>query len=103
VYQLTVLYNHPEDPATFDKHYDGVHAPLAATMPGLRRFSVSRPAPGPDGSKPAYYLVAVLEFEDEAAFGATMTSPEGQAAQADLANFAQAGFTMLVGPTAVVS
>jgi len=98
VFQLTVLYNHPEDPAAFDKHYDEVHVPLANKLPGLRRYTVARPAPGPDGAQPAYHLVAVLEFDDAAAVGAAMGSPEGQAAQADLGNFAQAGATMLSGP-----
>ena len=46
VFQVTVLYNQPEDPAAFDEHYDGVHAPLAATIPGLERYTVSRPGPG---------------------------------------------------------
>src|SRR3954469_8671629 len=79
VYQLTVLYHHPEDPAAFDKHYDEVHAPLANKLPGLLRYTIPRPVPGPDGSKPAYHLVAVLDFEDEAAFGAGMGSEAGQA------------------------
>jgi uncharacterized protein (TIGR02118 family) len=98
VYQLTVLYHHPEDPAAFDKHYDEVHAPLANKLPGLLRYTISRPVPGPDGSKPAYHLVAVLDFEDEAAFGAGMGSEAGQAAAADMGNFAQAGATLLTGP-----
>jgi uncharacterized protein (TIGR02118 family) len=101
VYQLTVLYNHPEDPASFDKHYNEVHIPLASKLPGLRRYTVTRPVPGPDGSKPAYYLVAVLEFDDEAAVGAAMSSPEGQAANADLGNFAQAGAALLGGPASI--
>lgn len=102
MFQLTALYNHPEDPAAFDKHYDNVHAPLAKKLPGLQRFSVNRPAPGPDGAKPAYHLVAVLEFADEASFGAGMGGPEGQAAVADLENFAGAGVTMLSGESNVV-
>src|ERR1700754_2687689 len=43
IFQLTVLYNHPEDTSTFDRHYDEVHVPLAEKMPGLRRFTLSRP------------------------------------------------------------
>ena len=97
VFQLTALYNHPEDPAAFDKHYDEVHAPLAKKLPGLQRFTVSRPAHGPDGAKPAYHLVAVLEFADAAAFQAGMAGAEGQAAVADMENFAGAGVTMLTG------
>lgn len=97
MYQLTALYNHPADAAAFDKHYDGVHAPLANTLPGLLRYTVSRPATGADGARPDYHLVAVLEFEDEAAFGAGMGSEQGRAAVADLENFAGAGVTMLTG------
>lgn len=101
-FQLTALYNHPEDSAAFDQHYDGTHAPLAATLPGLASFSVSRPGPGPDGSAPAYHLIAVLTFTDEAAFNAGMGGAEGKAAVADLANFAGAGVTMLTGPSDAV-
>ena len=64
MFQLTALYNHPEDAAAFDRHYDTVHAPLAKKIPGVQRFTVSRPAPGPDGAQPPYHLVAVLEFPD---------------------------------------
>jgi uncharacterized protein (TIGR02118 family) len=102
VFQVTVLYNHPEDPAKFDEHYDGVHAPLAATIPGLQRYTVTRPGPGPDGTRPPYYLVAVLEFESEAAHAAGMSAPEGRATGGDLANFAMAGATVMAGPSGSV-
>jgi uncharacterized protein (TIGR02118 family) len=98
LFQLTALYNHPEDAAAFDKHYTEVHAELAKKIPGLQRYTLSHPGPGPDGAAPPYYLVAVLEFEDEAAFGAGMGGPEGQAAVDDLPNFAGAGVTLLTGP-----
>jgi uncharacterized protein (TIGR02118 family) len=102
VFQVVVLYNHPEDPARFDEHYDGVHAPLAAAIPGLRRYTVTRPGPGPDGTPRPYHLVAVMEYESEAAYGATMAAPEGRAARADLANFATAGVTVLAGSAGCV-
>ncbi|MCK2213785.1 EthD family reductase [Actinomadura sp. ATCC 31491] len=101
-FQLIVLYNHPESTEAFDKHYDGTHAPLAARLPGLRSYTVTRPAAGPAG-RPPYYLVAVLTWDDEAAFGAAMAGEHGKATAADLANFAGAGVEMLVGPaTAIV-
>jgi uncharacterized protein (TIGR02118 family) len=103
VFQVTVLYNHPEDPAKFDEHYDGVHAPLAATIPGLQRYTVARPGAGPDGAKPPYYLVAVLEYESEEAYRAGTATPEGQATRADLANFATAGATLVAGPADAVA
>ena len=102
MFQLTALYNHPEDPAAFDKHYDEVHGPLAKKVPGLQSFTISRPGPDADGNKPDYHLIAVLVFEDEASFGAGMGGPEGQAAVADLANFAGAGVTLLTGPATAV-
>lgn len=97
MFQLTALYNEPEDPAAFDKHYDGVHAPLAKTLPGLKRYTLSHPGPDPDGNAPTYYLVAVLEWDDEASAGAALAGEVGQAAVADLANFAGAGVTLLTG------
>jgi hypothetical protein len=46
--------------------------------------------------------VAVLEFASEAAHDAGMSTPEGQAARADLANFATAGVTRMAGPAGSV-
>ncbi len=97
VYQLTVLYHQPDDPAAFDSHYESTHAPLASKMPGLRHYSVSRPAPNPDGTPPSQYLVAVLQFDDQAAFAAAVSSPQGRAATGDLANLASGGAELLTG------
>jgi uncharacterized protein (TIGR02118 family) len=97
VHQLIALYNHPEDAAAFDKHYTDTHAALAAKMPGLQRFTTMHPGPGPEGNPPAYHLIAVLDFADGAALQNAVSSPEGEAAIADLANFAQAGVTLVNG------
>lgn len=101
-FQLTALYNHPVDGAAFDRHYDTVHAPLAAKMPGLRTFTVSRPGPDADGGRPAYHLVAALVWDSAEDFQAAIGSPEGNAALADLDNFAGAGVTILTGPTTTI-
>jgi uncharacterized protein (TIGR02118 family) len=37
-----VLYDRPDDPEAFDRHYRDVHIPLARKIPGLRRYTVSR-------------------------------------------------------------
>ncbi len=95
-YQLTVIYHHPEDPATFDAHYESTHAPLASKVPGLRSYTSQKPGQGPEGD-PAEYLVAMLVFDDQAAFGAGMGSEQGRAAGGDVANFATGGVTMLTG------
>jgi uncharacterized protein (TIGR02118 family) len=95
-YQLTVIYHHPEDPAAFDAHYESTHAPLASRIPGLRSYTAQKPGHGPEGD-PTEYLVAVLAFDDAAAFGAGMGSDEGKATGRDVAKFATGGVTMLAG------
>ncbi|MEU5869656.1 EthD family reductase [Nonomuraea sp. NPDC047529] len=100
-FQLIVLYHHPEDVVAFDKHYDEIHVPLAAALPGLRAYTVQRPVAG-GGQRPAYHLVAVLTWDDEQSFLAAMASEKGQAAVADVGEFAVAGVTMTTGPSASV-
>jgi uncharacterized protein (TIGR02118 family) len=35
--RFLVLYRQPSDVAAFERHYLGVHVPLAKQLPGLRR------------------------------------------------------------------
>ena len=80
MHRITIQYGAPADPAAFDKHYQEVHVPLAGRIPGLRRYTVSRPR-GLGG--PAPYLVAELWFDDADALKAALRSPEMAAAGAD--------------------
>jgi uncharacterized protein (TIGR02118 family) len=48
-----------------------------------------------DGSTPPYHLQAELYFDSSDAMMAALGSPEGQAAAADVANFATGGVTMM--------
>jgi uncharacterized protein (TIGR02118 family) len=93
VHRIVVQYGQPTDPAAFDQHYRDVHIGLAQAIPGLQRFAIGHPR-SLDGSTPAHYLVAELEFESAEAMGAGMTSAAGAAAGADVANFASGGATM---------
>lgn len=96
--RMLVLYNHPEDPAAFDRHYDEIHIPLAKRMPGLLRYTVSR-----NLSKGApYYLVAELDWEDMAAFRAAVSSPIGAEGAADVEKFATGGSSTLIYEVAEV-
>ena len=101
-YQLTVLYHQPDDTAAFDRYYEEKHVPLATALPGLRSYTLSRPAPGPDGTPAPYRLVAVLTWDTAEAFQEALGSAEGEAAVADVANFATGGADMLTGPVTVV-
>lgn len=97
---LYACYRQPADPEAFDQHYRDVHAALGRALPGLRSFTGTHPSPGPGGAAPAYYFVAALGFDDEAALRAALGSPAGAATAADLPNFAGAGVDLMTGPTA---
>jgi uncharacterized protein (TIGR02118 family) len=97
--KLQVLYGHPKDPAAFEAYYEAPHTPIALTVPGLRRFEVSKVLGAPGGAQPAYYRTADLYFDDMNALQAALSSPEGQAAANDLANFATGGVTLMVVET----
>jgi uncharacterized protein (TIGR02118 family) len=92
---LTVCYGHPKDPAAFDAYYEATHRTLAENVPGLESFT-ARHCVSPDGSPAPYYLIAELGFASREALDAGLASPEGGAAAADLANFADGGVTMFV-------
>jgi uncharacterized protein (TIGR02118 family) len=92
---LMVCYGHPTDPAAFDAHYTNTHAPLAEKIPGLTSFTYRHTA-SLDGTQPPYYLIAELSFPSQEAMGASLGSPEAQAATADVPNFATGGVTMFV-------
>src|ERR1700685_2920951 len=94
--KLIVLYGKPEDPSAFDAYYAGTHAPLAEKIPNLKRYEHGKALSSADGSEAPYYYVADLLFDDSEALQAGMSSPEGQAAGADVANFATGGATLFV-------
>ena len=94
VHRLVVSYGTPEDTAAFDSYYRETHTPLALKQPGLVRLSFGH-GKTLDPAQPAPYLVAELDFDSEAAMGEALSSPEGRAAGADLANFASGGVTFV--------
>ena len=100
--KLFAIYQQPKDPAAFDDHYFNRHVPLAKTIPGLKSYEVTRGDVMGMAGKHSVYLVATLEFESMAAIGAAMSSPQGQATAADLANFAAAGVDVMMGETQLV-
>ncbi len=97
--QLLVMYGQPADPTAFEQYYRGTHVPIAKRIPGLRSYKINKgPIATPVGKAP-YYLVAVLDFDSMEAIAAGMGSPEGQAAGADVPNFATGGATMVMYET----
>jgi uncharacterized protein (TIGR02118 family) len=97
--RLLVLYNQPADPAAFDRYYFETHVPIAKKIPGLRSYTVNSGNPAMLAGSFSPHMIAELDFDSIPALQAGMASPEGQAAAADVANFAQAGVTLLVFDT----
>jgi uncharacterized protein (TIGR02118 family) len=93
--QVIVIYGQPADRAAFDRHYAEVHVPLVNRMPRMHSFKYSKgPVQSSDaGNVP--YLVATLSYATDADHAASLGSPEGKAAVADVANFATGGVTVL--------
>ena len=50
--RFLVLYNTPQDPAAFERHYRDVHIPLTKKLPGLRRYTIGRHAKLIRGDEP---------------------------------------------------
>lgn len=88
--RFLVVYETPADPEAFDRHYREVHVPLARTLPGLRRYSVSRNAVAVRGGDP-FYLVAELDWDDLDALRESFDSEAGRATAADVAVLAPQG------------
>lgn len=86
--RMVVIYRTPKDVEAFDRHYFGIHVPLAKTIPGLRKYEVSDgPIATPVGPSDVY-RIGTLHFDDLPAIETAFASPEGRAAAADRRLFA---------------
>jgi uncharacterized protein (TIGR02118 family) len=90
VHRLLVLYPPPTDPDHFRTYYEETHLPLAAAIPGLRGYRYAFDVAAAAGDSP-YFCIFEADFDDAAALAAGQASPQGQAARADLANYATGG------------
>lgn len=101
MHKLMVLYPEPTDREAFSAYYESTHLPLCAQLPGVQdivySLGISAPGAGP------YYGVFTATFADEAALGAAMSSPQGQAVEADVPNYATGGATVLTFPVTEVA
>ena len=81
-------------PGPFPKPLRG-HAPaIGGEFPGLRAYRYSFDVAAGHGESP-YYCVFEADFDDAAALSAARESPEGQAVQADVPNYATGGVVVL--------
>jgi uncharacterized protein (TIGR02118 family) len=86
--KIVALYGQPTDPSAWDGHYQTVHLPLAAKLPGLSAQRAARASGTLDGKPSPYYAIGELVFDDLEAMQKALASAEGQAAAEDLAAMA---------------
>ena len=80
--RFIVLWETPNDPEAFDRHYREVHIPIARDLPGLRRYLISRDARPVRGE--TYFQIAELEWDTLEDLQAAFASPAGKATAADV-------------------
>lgn len=97
---LVVLYNHPKDPAAFEKYYAATHLPILDTHAkeiGFLHGRLLKFVPGADGAKPAFYRKAELTFASMELLKKGLATPGWQAIDKDFVNFATGGLVQLIG------
>jgi uncharacterized protein (TIGR02118 family) len=94
MHRLLVLYPPPTDPDHFRTYYEQTHLKLVAKIPGLRSYRYGFDVAAAEGESP-YFCSFEGEFDDAAAMGAAFETPEGEAALADIPNYATGGAVAL--------
>lgn len=97
MHKLFVFYGEPEDPAAFEEYYRSTHLPLARKLPGLISAEFSLGLTGMDGIAPHWGVFEAI-FESKEAMEAALSSADGAAVGADVANYATGGATLAHGP-----
>ena len=72
----------------FQRYWKEVHGPIAAKLPGLRRYVQDHVVADPVQDDRPYDAVAELWFDSGESFQAAMASPVGHETLADAAGFA---------------
>ena len=84
-----VLHRRPDVTAgQFAENLRHEHGPLAERIPGLRRYVQNHVVPDPTRPHPGWDAIVELYWDDRDAMEAAWRTPEGQAATAHLAVFA---------------
>src|ERR1044072_3730762 len=90
MHRLLVLYPPRTDSDHFRSYYEDTHLKLVAKIPGLLGYRYGFDVAAGEGDSP-YFCAFEGDFEDAAAMGAALDSPQGQAALADIPNYATGG------------
>ena len=86
---MVVLYRRPDlGEAEFQAYLRDVHGPMAEAIPDLLHYTQNFVAEDPMREHPGWDAIVELFWADRETMEAAWASPEGQAATADLAEFA---------------
>ncbi len=94
MHRLIALYNKPADPEHFREYLQKTHLPLVAVFPGLRGMRLGLDLADLTGGT-TYFAIVECDFDSAEAMHAALASKEGQAASADVPNYAGAGVSIL--------
>lgn len=94
--KIVVVFKEPEDRGLFESYYRTTHVPLALRMPFCASLESALALGDALGQKASFYRIATLTFNSQADMVACMASEAGQAAFADVANFATGGATATI-------
>ena len=75
------------DAEAFRRYWRETHGPIAAKLPGLRKYVQNHSILDPDGTPPPYDGFAEMWFDNRESMEQALASPEGQATIGDTANF----------------
>jgi uncharacterized protein (TIGR02118 family) len=84
MYEVTVLYKHPQNEEAFEKYYEETHLPLAKKIPNMDHAEFTKFVPAPDGKKAVYYRMAELYFTTRELMAEALKFADGQAAAEDI-------------------
>jgi uncharacterized protein (TIGR02118 family) len=94
---LVVLYGQPTDPAAFEEYYVTTHLPLANGIELLQQLILVSNLVLPEGGQGDHYRMTLGVAASQDDLMTVLASEQGQAAVADIANFATGGFTAYLG------
>lgn len=90
---LLVVYNHPEDAGAFQDYLMNTHIPIVLQVPGLQHLLVHSDLTTTEFIPGDIYQLGTPVWASQADLEAALASEEGQAAIADVGNFATGGFS----------
>lgn len=86
---MVVLYKKPGmSEEEFHRFLREVHGPMALKLPGLRRYVQNHVVKDSKRAHPGWSAIIELYFDDREAMEAAWATPEGEAATADVGEFA---------------